>query len=159
MAQVKNPAGIMVETDGIEDERRLARSVRALMLDAWPLGAGECAAVDRRRIDGDPELAAFLAVVAGANGWSEERLRVARARVGPVPRRDPGEMGPGPLTERNILRVLPLWRQWGRLLLEAGRAKVAGAAGAPADIGGTGGPASGPDPAPDDQAGCGPKGR
>lgn len=140
MAQIKTPAGIMVEVDDKEAERRLARSVRALMLDDWPLVAGACAPVDRRRIDADPELAAFLSVVAKAGGWSEERLRVARQRLGPAPPQDPGEIGPGPLAVSNIVRILPTWRAWGRLVIEAEKGKAAGRdAGFAGAVGGDGG--------------------
>ena len=160
MAQIKNPAGLMIEIDDMEADRRLARSVRALMKDEWPLGAGECRSFDRKAIDADAELAAYFAVVATAGAWSEERLRVGLARLGPVPRRSRDESGPGPLTIPNICRILPIWRQWGRLLIEAGRAKAAGgAAGRLEDVGGDDGPAPVLDPEPDDHVAAGPKRR
>lgn len=160
MNQIKNAAGVVIEVDDTVAERRLARSVKYLMQDVWPHGAGECTSADQRLIDADPELAAFFATVALAGAWSDESRRVARSSVSPPARRYPSEPGGGPLTVTNICNVMPLWRKWGRLLIEAEKAKAAqGGGGGGSGDGGGGGPPAAPDPSPPEENVGGPRRR
>lgn len=156
MGQIKTAAGLMIDTfdeeakRGRESERQLAIAVRSLMQDDYPHGAGVCGPANRRIIDADAELSAFFAKVALAGAWAEERMRVARNRPEAPPRRDPNENGCGPLTTLNIGRVIPLWRKWGRLLIDAEAAKAAG--GLPGANSGGGGDGGGQPPAPEPDA-------
>lgn len=58
----------------------------------------------------DKALGAYFASVVEADGWNEERVRVGTCQ----------EAG-DPMNVRAIAAMLPTWRHWGRMLMDAGQ--------------------------------------
>jgi hypothetical protein len=83
-------------------DRALARAIVALMRDAPGRQRGTLFPADRDRILANPEVAAYFASVAasGDEAWNETR-------------RAAGDVS-------SVKALLPTWRQWGAVLLEAG---------------------------------------
>lgn len=101
----------------------IAKAVRRLLVEGGAKTAGWCHPKDKLAIQQDAELTAFLRSVARANAWSEERDRIRYKRK--REKRPPDHAGlPGdhPMPLPAIIRCLPIWRTWGRLLIEAERA-------------------------------------
>lgn len=103
-----------------DPEHQMAWSVlRFLRLrgDAGPL-AGR--AVDRARLATDPALHAYWQSVAqgGPEAWTEERLRVKAVEEHALQSGDPKERMLG-LDVNAVKSLLPTYRAWGRMLLDA----------------------------------------
>lgn len=98
----------------------MARSIlRFLRLggDPGPLAAR---AVDRARLATDPALNAFWQSVAqcGQEAWTEERLRVRAVEEEALQSADPEGRMMG-LDVNAVRSLLPTYRAWGRMLLDA----------------------------------------
>lgn len=101
----------------------IAKAVRRLLTEGGAKTAGWCLPGDKLTIQQDAELTAFLRSVAKANAWAEERDRIRSKRK--KERRLPDHArlpGAHPMPLPTIIRCLPMWRSWGRLLIEAERA-------------------------------------
>lgn len=92
-----------------------ARAVRQMLNTG-----GQCLAHRRKHIDADPALAAFFSSVADADAWREEidRVRIRQARNARHRRPDPLPGAPG-LSLAVIVALLPTWRAWGQMVLDA----------------------------------------
>ncbi|WP_395452495.1 hypothetical protein ACHMW5_04195 [Azospirillum melinis] len=108
-------------------DRELARAVRSLLREHYGKSAGWCTAAVREAIEADEELTAYLRSVAveGDDAWEEEveRVRRQQMRRWRTARREgrKPQAAPGP-SLMAILDLLPTWREWGRMLIDAGQA-------------------------------------
>jgi hypothetical protein len=98
---------------------RLALVVAALFRDTPGKPRGTLARPDQRALlAADKPLAAYFASVdaAGADGWAEERMRLVDRLKGlrPEERGDPQNV-------YAIAELMPTWRAWGQVLVDAGR--------------------------------------
>lgn len=102
----------------------IAKAVRRLLTESGAKAAGWCHRKDKKTVEVDPELTAFFRSVARSGTWDEERdrVRTKRKREKRMPE-DVGLPGAHPMPLPAIIRCLPIWRSWGRLLIEAERAK------------------------------------
>ncbi len=67
------------------------------------------------RLAADRPLAAYFASVAEADGWAEERIRMA-AKLKDTPPEERGD----PMNIYDIHAMLPTWRAWGRVIIDYG---------------------------------------
>ncbi|CAA7619042.1 hypothetical protein [Magnetospirillum sp. SS-4] len=116
-----NPTGTLSEAvaewQSARRDMEIAKGVRRLLREGGAKAAGWCHPRDKRVILADPELTAFLRSVTKAGAWAEERDRVRSKR-----KRGHQPEGTEPLPLPAIIRCLPAWRSWGRMLIEAERA-------------------------------------
>jgi hypothetical protein len=101
-------------------DSRLARIIQRLAREAPGRQRGTLPPPDRARLLADRPLAAywFSVTQAGDEGWAEERRVLS-------------------MTSAGVARLLPTWRAWGQMLIEAGEAAdVEGAFRMPAFCGG-----------------------
>ncbi len=109
-------------------ERELARAVRSLLHEHHGKAPGWCSRAVRDVIEMDPELTAYLraVAVAGEDAWSDEVERVRKRQMGRYQawRRRTGGKAPAAsgLSILTIMDLLPNWRSWGRMLIEANKA-------------------------------------
>jgi len=99
-------------------DRSLARVVLKLMTEAPGRPRGTLHPADRAQLLANPEIAAYFASVSAAGdvGWQEERARIRERQ-----RRDTADQigrDKGPETSA-VAALMPLWRQWGAVLLQA----------------------------------------
>lgn len=103
-----------------DPDYRLARIIVRLLRAGGDRGPLRCRPGDRDRLGDDPELEAFWQSVAhaGPDGWREERQRVMAAE-----RQASASDGPGTrllmLDIHAVKSLLPIYRAWGRMLLDA----------------------------------------
>lgn len=106
-------------------DRRLADALRRLLHSNRAKPTGWCRQSTVDTIEEDPELTAFFrsVAVAGPDAWQEE---VARVRRRQTRRRRWRERLTGRAVEATselsvvaIQDLLPIWREWGRALLDA----------------------------------------
>lgn len=108
-------------------DRELARAVRSLLREHYGKAPGWCTRAVREVVETDEELTAYLRSVAveGDDAWEEEveRVRRQQMRRWRAARREgrKSQAAPGP-SVMAILDLLPTWREWGRLLIDAGQA-------------------------------------
>lgn len=98
-------------------ETKMARIVASLFRDTRFKPQGTLMfEVDRAILAADRPLAAYFSSVAeaGPEAWREERTRIAE-RNRPLPPEHRGD----PLTVGSIAAMLPTWRAWGQVLLDA----------------------------------------
>lgn len=102
----------------------ISKAVRRLITESGAKAAGWCHRKDKKTVEVDPELSAFFRSVARSGTWDEERDRVRTKRKWEkrLPE-DAGLPGAHPMPLPAIIRCLPIWRSWGRLLIEAERTK------------------------------------
>ncbi|WP_200478057.1 hypothetical protein [Azospirillum brasilense] len=107
-------------------ERRLARAVRSLLRENAGKPLGVCKPAEQDVLESDPPLAAFFASVAaaGEDAWREEvarvRTRQAARRKERIARTGEWHSGSARLSPVPIIDLLPVWRAWGRMLLNVG---------------------------------------
>ncbi len=103
----------------------IARSVRRLFHESGIKPAGWCSRYHKAVIMADAELDAFLKSVAmaGPDGWREEIDRVRLRQVKAARKRGgkPDGFGAPALSLAAIVGLLPTWRAWGRMLIDAGK--------------------------------------
>lgn len=109
-------------------DRRFAEALRNLLRANWVKQPGWCRQSTVDSIEEDPEITAFFRCVAveGADAWREEVARVRRRQARRRRWRErltgqPIEATPE-LSVVAIQDLLPIWREWGRALLDAGAA-------------------------------------
>lgn len=98
-------------------ETKMARIVASLFRDTRHKPQGTLMfEVDRAILAADRPLAAYFASVAeaGSEAWREERFRIAERHnhLPPERRGDPLNLG-------SIAPMLPIWRAWGQMLIDA----------------------------------------
>jgi hypothetical protein len=83
-----------------DTERPLVRAITRLLADSPSKPRGALRTPQRENLLADKQLAAYWVSVAGAGdeGWYEERARIAQS---------------------DIRTLLPMWRAWGQVLLDA----------------------------------------
>ena len=103
----------------------IARSMRRLFHESGAKPSGWCSRRDKAVVMADAELAAFLKSVAtaGPDGWREEIDRVRLRQVKAARKRGgrPDGVGAPALSLAAIVDLLPTWRAWGRMLIDAGK--------------------------------------
>lgn len=100
-------------------EMRMALVVAALFRDTPGKPRGTLARPDQRaRLAADKPLAAYFASVAAAgdDGWAEERARMVD-RLKDLPPEQRGD----PQNVYAIAELMPTWRAWGQVLVDAGK--------------------------------------
>jgi len=85
-----------------DTERPLVRAIMMLMKDAPGRSRGKLRDPERAKMLLDRSLSAFWSSVsaAGDSGWNEERARIAQR-------------------QGDVRALLPLWRAWGQVLIDA----------------------------------------
>jgi len=104
-----------------DTERPLARVVSILAMEGARKPRGTLREPERARLLADKPLAAYWdSVGAGEDGWAEEQIRIRdrqrlamRAPAGTEERMNGVEMNA-------IKALLPIWRAWGQMLIDAG---------------------------------------
>lgn len=103
----------------------IARSMRRLFHESGAKPSGWCSRHDKAVVMADAELAAFLKSVAaaGPDGWREEidRVRLRQVKATRKRGRRPYGVGASALSLAAIVGLLPTWRAWGRMLIDAGK--------------------------------------
>jgi len=104
----------------LDGDRRLASAVASLLRGGGAKAVGTLHPAQKRRLLRDRELAAYWVSVARAGdaGWAEERTRVRQHQHRALRSSEP-EKRLGAFEREAIRRLVPQWRAWGRLLLEA----------------------------------------
>ncbi len=108
-----------------ERERELASAARILLRETYRKPSGHCDPATWRILARDAELTAFLrsCAEAGPNAWIGEVNRVRTRRAAMAIER--GDIGPDAVpgsSELSLVAIgdlLPVWRAWGRMLLNA----------------------------------------
>lgn len=108
-----------------ERERELAVAIRTLLRETYRKPSGHCDPATWRTLARDVELTAFLhsCAEAGPNAWAEEVDRARNRRA--VMAIEQGDIGPDAAPgspELSLVAIgdlLPVWRAWGRMLLDA----------------------------------------
>jgi hypothetical protein len=100
-------------------EARMAMRITSLFRDCPPHKPQGTLAHDRYREElcADMPLAAYFAAVieGGDEAWRQERMAIGR-RHRMVPREHRGD----PMNLGAVKLMLPIWRRWGQMLLDAG---------------------------------------
>lgn len=99
---------------------QMARSILRFLRSGGDPGPLAGKAVDRARLATDPALNAFWQSVAqgGPEAWTEERLRIKAVEEEALQSADPEERMLG-LDVNAVRSLLPIYRVWGRMLLDA----------------------------------------
>lgn len=91
-----------------DTDRPLARAIMMLTKDAPGRPRGKLRPPELAKMMADKPLMAYWAsvIAAGDEGWAEEHKRVGRSDV------------------YRVVQLLPLWRNWGQVLLSAGAVEI-----------------------------------
>lgn len=123
-------AEAVAEWQSARRDLEIAKAIRRLLVEGGAKAAGWCHPKDKLTIQQDAELTVFLRSVARAGAWAEERDRIRfKRKIEKRPEDHSGLPGAHPMPLPAIIRCLPIWRMWGRLLIEAERSKPVSPAG------------------------------
>ena len=104
-----------------DSDFQLARVIIRLLRAGGDAGPLRCHRVDLKRLEADPAVAAYWRSVAaaGSEGWREERQRLKAVATEAAASADPVERQLA-LDTNAILNLVPTYRAWGAMLLQAG---------------------------------------